>query len=162
MTLTTFDLRDQTVTLRRAGLSDVPGIVSLMAADQLRATDDSTADAYRAGYERAFRTIDGDPSHLLVVGVDAHGGVIATMQLTFIPGLARGGATRLQIEAVRVHADLRGNGVGSAMIEWAIDEGRRRGATLVQLTSDRSRTAAHRFYERLGFEQSHAGFKRTL
>ena len=162
VTLTAFHFGDQTITLRRAGLSDVPGIVSLLAADQLRANVDSTADAHRAGYERAFRAIDGDPAHLLVVGTDAHGGVIATMQLTFIPGLARGGATRLQIEAVRVDADLRGIGVGGAMIEWAIDEGRRRGATLVQLTSDRSRAAAHRFYERLGFEQSHAGFKRAL
>lgn len=162
MTLTTFDLGDQRVTLRRAGISDVPGIVSLLAADQLRAAVDSTADAQRAGYERAFRAIDGDPAHLLVVGTDAHDDIIATMQLTFLPGLARGGATRLQIEAVRVHAALRGNGVGGAMIEWAIDEARRRGATLVQLTSDRSRVAAHRFYERLGFEQSHTGFKLVL
>ncbi len=84
------------------------------------------------------------------------------MQLTFIPGLARGGATRLQIEAVRVRPDLRSNGLGGAMITWAIDEGRRRGAKLVQLTSDGSRAAAHRFYERLGFEASHVGFKLLL
>ena len=84
------------------------------------------------------------------------------MQLTFIPGLARGGATRLQIEAVRVRSDLRGNGLGGAMITWAINEGRRRGSQLIQLTSDGSRAAAHRFYERLGFEASHVGFKLLL
>ena len=84
------------------------------------------------------------------------------MQLTFIPGLARGGATRLQIEAVRVRSDLRGNGLGGAMITWAINEGRRRGSQLIQLTSDGSRAAAHRFYERPGFEASHVGFKLLL
>ena len=84
------------------------------------------------------------------------------MQLSFIPGLARGGATRLQIEAVRVRSNLRSNGLGGAMITWAITEGRRRGAKLVQLTSDESRAAAHRFYERLGFEASHLGFKLSL
>ncbi|MEC5178994.1 GNAT family N-acetyltransferase [Arthrobacter sp. CG_A4] len=84
------------------------------------------------------------------------------MQLTFIPGLARAGATRLQIEAVRVHSGLRGNGLGGAMMTWAFAEGRRRGARLIQLTSDQSRPAAHRFYERMGFEASHLGFKLTL
>ena len=88
--------------------------------------------------------------------------VVATLQLTVIPGLARMGATRLLVEAVRVDERLRGNGLGSAMMEWAIAEGRRRGAALVQLTSDRSRDAAHRFYERLGFTASHVGFKLML
>ena len=162
MNLTTLDLDGPTVTLRRAILSDVPGIVALLAADQLRAAAESTAGDDRAGYERAFLAIDADPAHLLVVGTDADGDIVATMQLTFLPGLARAGATRLQIEAVRVDAALRGNGVGGAMIGWAIDEGRRRGATLVQLTSDLSRRSAHRFYERLGFVHSHAGFKRAL
>ena len=85
--------------------------------------------------------------------------MVATMQLTFLPGLARRGASRMQIEAVRVDGDLRGNGIGSAMIRWAVAEAGRRGAALVQLTSDNTRLDAHRFYERLGFVQSHAGFK---
>ena len=108
------------------------------------------------------RLIHADPAQLLLVVVSTENEVVATMQLTFIPGLARGGATRLQIEAVRVRSNLRSNGLGGAMITWAIAEGRRRGARLVQLTSDESRVAAHRFYERLGFEASHVGFKLPL
>lgn len=162
MILTTLELPGRNIVLRRAVPADVPAIVALLAADSLRAPVESTADEDRAAYERAFHAIDADPAHRLVVGMDAGGAVVATMQLTFLPGMARAGATRLQIEAVRVHADLRGRGIGGAMIEWAIDEGRRGGASLVQLTSDRSRVAAHRFYERLGFEQSHAGFKKAI
>ncbi|MET0932165.1 MAG: GNAT family N-acetyltransferase [Mycetocola sp.] len=162
MTLTTLHSASDPITLRRAGISDVEGIVALLAADPLRSALESTADPDRDGYLRAFRAIDADPAHLLVVGTNSDGAVVATLQLTFLPGLARAGATRLQIEAVRVHADLRGLGVGGAMIEWAIGEGRRRGATLVQLTSDNSRLDAHRFYERLGFTASHTGFKLAL
>jgi GNAT superfamily N-acetyltransferase len=162
VTLTTVTAAGQPILLRRAELSDLSGIVALLADDGLRAAVESTGDGARAGYERAFRAIDADPAHLLVAGIDGSDDVVATMQLTFLPGLARAGATRLQIEAVRVHSRLRGNGVGGAMIEWAIEEGRRRGASLVQLTSDNTRTDAHRFYERLGFSRSHAGFKRTI
>ncbi|MHB1489367.1 MAG: GNAT family N-acetyltransferase [Cellulomonas sp.] len=88
--------------------------------------------------------------------------VIGTMQLTFIPEHDRAGSTRLQIEAVRVRCDHRNRRVGDAMMRWACDEGIRRGATLAQLTSDRSRASAHRFYARLGFVPSHAGFKLPL
>jgi len=84
------------------------------------------------------------------------------MQLSFLPGLARRGALRAQIEAVRVRDDFRGGGLGAAMLAWAIDEARRRGCALVQLTTDKSRTSAHRFYERLGFVASHEGMKLTL
>ena len=87
---------------------------------------------------------------------------VGTLQLTIIPGLARRGALRGQIEAVRIHAEHRGSGLGADLMRWAIDESRRRGCALVQLTSDTSRTEAHRFYERLGFEASHTGFKFKL
>jgi GNAT superfamily N-acetyltransferase len=120
---------------------------------------ESLAIEDRHRYDLAFSAIDADPAQLLVAVVSADSAVVATMQLTFIPGLARGGASRMQLEAVRVRSDLRGNGLGAAMITWAIGEGRRRGVNLVQLTSDGSRTAAHRFYERLGFDASHVGFK---
>lgn len=162
MTLTSIALAGQSFRLRRAAEGDVAGIVGLMAADQLRAAVDSAAPERRAPYLAAFHAIDADPAHLLCVVEDSAGAVVGTMQLTYLPGLARGGATRQQIEAVRVSADLRGNGLGSAMIAWAVEEAGRRGATLVQLTSDNSRTDAHRFYERLGFVQSHAGFKLHL
>ncbi len=133
-----------------------------MARDQLRASVESAAPGRRAPYLAAFRAIDVDPAHLLCVVDSPEGSVVGTMQLTLLPGLARGGATRMQVEAVRVDESLRGKGLGSAMMRWAIGEARRRGATLVQLTSDNSRLDAHRFYVRLGFVQSHAGFKLLL
>ena len=162
MTLAEFDLPAGAFTLRRATASEVGAIVSLLADDELRASVESTLREARAPYDRAFEAINADPAQLLVVAVSPAGEVVATMQLTSIPGLARAGALRMQIEAVRVHSSLRGNGLGRAMISWAIAEARRRGARLVQLTSDHSRQSAHRFYERLGFEASHVGFKLTL
>lgn len=160
--LVAFDLPAGTFTLRRAIASDVGAIVALLANDQLRASVESTTLEDRAPYDLAFKAIDTDPAQLLVVAVSPSGDVVATMQLTSIPGLARAGATRLQIEAVRVHSDLRGNGLGGAMITWAIAEGRQRGARMIQLTSDSTRLDAHRFYERLGFTASHVGFKLSL
>ncbi|MCB5291162.1 GNAT family N-acetyltransferase [Arthrobacter sp. SO3] len=160
MTLAELDLPGGPFTLRNAEASDVGPIVGLMAADSLRSSVDPAAIEDRDPYTRAFQAMEADPAQLLVAVVTAADEVVATMQLTFIPGLARGGATRLQIEAVRVRSDLRSNGLGGAMITWAINEGRRRGAQLVQLTSDGSRVAAHRFYQRLGFEASHVGSER--
>lgn len=93
---------------------------------------------------------------------DEGGAAAGTLQLTFIPGLSRGGAKRLVVEGVRVHSGTRGSGLGAALMEWAQEQGRSRGATLVQLTSDKRRTDAHRFYERLGYEATHEGFKLDL
>ena len=148
--------------LRRARRDDLGALVALLAADALRANDDSDAPERRAPYEAAFDAIDRDPAHTLVAVEDAAGDVVATMQLTMLPGLARGGATRMQVEAVRVAASARGHGLGSAMMRWAIEDARSRGAALVQLTSDARRDGAHRFYGRLGFSPSHVGFKLVL
>lgn len=156
------EVLDGRFSLRRATEADIGPIVGLLAEDVLRASVDSDAPEARAPYVRAFHAVDADPSQLLIVATDEHDTVVATMQLTYIPGLSRAGATRLQIEAVRVKADQRSNGLGGAMIEWAVAEGRRRGAALVQLTSDQSRADAHRFYDRLGFVASHLGFKLDL
>jgi GNAT superfamily N-acetyltransferase len=145
--------------LRRATADDLPAIVALIAADQFGATRDGGSDL--APYYAAFEQIDRDPAQLLLVAADAEI-VAGTMQLTFIPGLARQGSLRAQIEAVRVAEEYRGNGLGAAMFAWAIDEARRRGCSLVQLTSDKSRSDAHRFYDRLGFARSHDGFKLAL
>jgi GNAT superfamily N-acetyltransferase len=140
----------------------VPAIVALIAADQLGATRDGVRDeADLAAYTAAFRAIDLDPAHLLLVA-DSGGEIVGTMQLSFLPGLARRGALRAQIEAVRVAPSTRGSGLGAAMMAWAIEEARRRGCALVQLTSDKSRTDAHRFYQRLGFAASHEGMKLAL
>jgi GNAT superfamily N-acetyltransferase len=137
----------------------VSAIVALIAADQIGATRDG-GDV--APYERAFETIDADPAQLLVVVTDERQALAGTLQLTFIPGLARRGALRAQIEGVRVRDDLRGQGLGGALFAWAIEEARRRDCALVQLTSDARREEAHRFYARLGFVASHTGFKLRL
>jgi GNAT superfamily N-acetyltransferase len=150
------------VILRTATDADVAAIVALIAADQLGATRDGVRDeADLAAYTAAFRSIDADPAHLLVVA-ERDGQIVGTLQLSFLPGLARRGALRAQIEAVRVAQSERGSGLGAAMMEWAIDEARRRGCALVQLTSDKTRTNAHRFYARLGFVASHEGMKLAL
>src|SRR5438270_1542202 len=128
--------------LRRAAEGDVAAIVAMIAADQLGATRDSTDDL--APYVAAFRAIDADPAQQLLVATDASGDVVATMQLTVMPGLARRGALRMQVEAVRVHDTQRSSGLGAAMMRWAVDEARRQGCALVQLTSDKARVDAHR------------------
>lgn len=147
---------ETTYEVRRAARADVRAIVALIAADQIGATRDG---GDLAPYERAFARIDADPAQLLVVVTDPPGAVVASLQLSFIPGLARRGALRAQIEAVRVRGDLRGRGLGHALLAWAIDEARRRDCALVGLTSDKRREDAHRFYERLGFSATHDGFK---
>lgn len=161
-----------TVRLRRAVADDVQQVVALLADDQLGASRDGAADERELEpYLSAFEAIDADPAHLLLVAVAvSHGDddddrcadVVATMQLSFLPGLARRGALRAQLEAVRVAAAHRSSGLGTAMVGWAVDEARRRGCALVQLTTDKRRTDAHRFYERLGFAATHEGMKLHL
>ncbi|GAA1430304.1 GNAT family N-acetyltransferase [Microlunatus lacustris] len=148
--------------LREAGAADVPAIVELLAADPLGAARDGiTTEADLEPYLRAFNALAADPAHLLVVAADELQ-VLATLQLSFLPGLARRGALRAQIEAVRVREDHRSRGLGAALFGWAIQEARRRGCALVQLTTDKSRADAHRFYEGLGFVASHEGLKLDL
>ncbi|MEU2876028.1 GNAT family N-acetyltransferase [Streptomyces sp. NPDC007070] len=145
--------------IRAAVADDVPAIVGMLADDPLGAQRESPDDL--TPYLAALEHLAADPNQRLVVAV-REGRIVGTLQLTFIPGLSRRGATRSIIEAVRIHADERGGGLGTRLIEWAIEKSRGAGCQLVQLTSDRSRTDAHRFYERLGFEASHVGFKLTL
>ncbi|MFJ9345138.1 GNAT family N-acetyltransferase [Streptomyces sp. NPDC101237] len=145
--------------IRAAVADDVPAIVAMLADDPLGARRESPDDL--TPYFGALERLSADPNQRLVVAV-REGRVVGTLQLTFIPGLSRRGATRSIIEAVRIHADERGGGLGTLFIEWAIEESRREGCQLVQLTSDASRTGAHRFYERLGFTGSHVGFKLEL
>jgi GNAT superfamily N-acetyltransferase len=142
--------------IRAAVADDIPAIVGMLADDPLGARRESPDDL--APYLSALERLSADPNQHLVVAV-REGRVVGTLQLTVVPGLSRRGATRSIIEGVRVHADERGSGLGTRFIEWAIDESRRQGCRLVQLTSDASRIDAHRFYERLGFTASHVGFK---
>lgn len=144
-------------TFRPAVRADVPAIVSLLADDVIGAGREGDTDAYWS----AFEDIAADPrNHLIVAEVD--GEVAGTLQLTFIPGLSRMGTERAQVEAVRVAAPYRGRGLGREMITWAVAEARRHGCGLVQLTSDKRRTDAIRFYESLGFERTHEGMKLAL
>ena len=145
--------------LSRADVGDVPSLVALLSDDALGAARESKD---MASYVSAFHEIDDDDHQLLLVVRDPDGGIVGTMQLTIVPGLSRGGSSRLQIEAVRLAASTRGGGLGSALFDWAHDYGRRRGATLAQLTSDKTRSEAHRFYAEAGYEASHEGFKRRL
>jgi len=145
--------------IRRATVTDVPGIVAMLADDTLGAVRESPDDLIP--YHRSFKVIDADPHQYLAVA-ERDGELLGTLQLTFLPGLSRKGALRAQIEAVRVAAAARGLGLGQTLLRWAIDEARSRGCVLVQLTSDKSRTGAHRFYDRLGFTASHEGFKLGL
>ncbi|GLZ32729.1 N-acetyltransferase [Lentzea sp. NBRC 105346] len=144
--------------IRRATREDVAAIVAMLADDPLGATRERPGDP---AYDKAFEVIDADPHQFLAVAED-NGQIIGTLQLTFTAGLSRTGMTRATIEAVRVHDDHRKAGLGRQLVEWAIDEARRRGAGLVQLTTDASRQEAHRFYERLGFVPSHVGMKLSL
>ncbi|MFI5533343.1 GNAT family N-acetyltransferase [Kitasatospora sp. NPDC051853] len=147
------------LTIRPATEADLPAIVAMLADDPLGATRESPDDL--TPYLAAHHRIAADPHQHLVVA-ELAGQVIGTLQLTVIPGLSRRGATRTLVEAVRIHADARGTGLGTTLIEWAVDQSRALGAELVQLTSDATRTDAHRFYERLGFTASHVGFKLAL
>ncbi|GGK38398.1 GNAT family N-acetyltransferase [Nocardia camponoti] len=146
-------------TVQRAERADVPDLVALLADDEISRTRE-VADLAR--YEEAFDAITRDQVHYLAVVRDEANVIVGTMQLTIIPGLSRGGTTRLQIEGVRVAAAHRGLGIGTAMLEWAHIHGRNRGATLAQITTDRLRERAHTFYARLGYANDHIGLKRAL
>ncbi|MFD4693313.1 GNAT family N-acetyltransferase [Streptomyces sp. NPDC058463] len=147
------------IAIRPAVLTDIPAIVAMLADDPLGAQRESPDDL--APYDAAFRRLADDRNQHLVVAVREER-VVGTLQLTVVPGLTRRGSTRSIIEGVRIHAAERGSGLGTQLIQWAVDESRRQKCQLVQLTSDASRSDAHRFYERLGFTASHVGFKLAL
>ncbi len=143
---------------RRATAADVPAIVALLADDVLGAAREKPGDA---AYDAAFAAIEADPNQFLAV-VEEGGAVIGCLQLTFLPGLSHRGLWRGQIESVRIAASHRGGGRGRRMFDWAIERCRERGCGMVQLTTDRSRADARRFYESLGFTASHEGMKLVL
>lgn len=146
---------------RRARRDDLPTIVALIADDQLGQARDDARLPLDARYTDAFAAIGRDPNQILAVA-EQDGAIVGCLQITFIPGVSRRGAWRGQIESVRVARHLRGGGIGAAMFRWAIEECRKRGCSLVQLYTDKSRVDAHRFYERLGFKASHEGMKLSL
>lgn len=145
---------------RRATRADLSRLLELLADDDLGRNREAVGSGDPV-YVQAFDVIDRDPNQRLLLA-EQDGRVIGMLQLTFIPGLSRRGAWRANIEAVRVDSALRGRGIGRWLIVRALDEARRRGCRLAQLTSDKRRTQAHKFYGDLGFVASHEGFKLAL
>lgn len=139
----------------------MPAIVAMLADDRLGSSREETGPESLPQYLSAFRAIDADANQFLLV-VETGEQIVGTLQLTFIAGLSRGGQKRGLIEAVRVASDRRGEKIGEAMIAWVLEKCRSEHCGIVQLTTDKSRTDAHRFYHRLGFKPSHIGYKMEL
>jgi GNAT superfamily N-acetyltransferase len=161
--------------VRQARREDLPAILALLAADAIREVSETVpagtpgpdGDAYdvEARYLAAFEEITDDPNTLLLVGElpsRPGAGVVATCQLTFLRHLMYHGGRVAQVELVRTSSPLRGRGIGRTLMDWVVAESRRRGAVRLQLTSNRARLDAHRFYERLGFRATHVGMKLYL
>lgn len=149
------------LTYRRAVEADLPFIVKLLTEDAVRVTEDKPDEPFHPRYVAALRELEADPNQMMMVAVlDSE--VVGTIQLTFIPGIAALGMKRCLVEAVHISPAHRSKGLGTQMIQWAIEQARERGCGMVQLTSNKKRLDAHRFYERLGFLKSHEGFKYYL
>ena len=146
---------------RRAKIDDLKEIVSLLADDKLGRTREQAGSEMTQEYLDAFAKIDSDPNQYLMV-LENDGAVIGTCHLTLMPSLTFSGSTRLQIEAVRVNSSIRGQNLGQQMIEFAINWGKEQGATIIQLTTNKERLDALRFYEKLGFKATHEGMKLYL
>ncbi|MBT1687408.1 GNAT family N-acetyltransferase [Dawidia soli] len=147
---------------RKATRTDLPAIVRLLAQDMLGQQREAYQDPLPTSYHEAFDRIDADPNQELIVVENADREVIGTLQLTILPYLTYQGSSRALIEAVRVREDHRGGGIGGELLRWAIARARARGARMLQLTSDKQRVDAVRFYEKLGFKASHEGLKMFL
>ena len=144
---------------RPATQADVTAIVQMIANDKLGKLREDYREPLPEVYYQAFQNIDQDPNQELIILESEDQEVIGTLQLSFIQYLTYQGGIRAQIEAVRIHEDHRGKGIGQKMFEWAINRARERGVHLVQLTTDKKRPEAIRFYENLGFKASHEGMK---
>ena len=146
---------------RQAKRADLPVIVRMLAEDDLGSQRERFEDPLPESYYKAFDEIERDSNHELIVA-EMDGEVVGSLHLMFLPSISYQGGMRAQVESVRVDSRLRGRGIGSELMKWAIARAKERDAHLVQLTSHRSREDAHRFYERLGFSKSHVGMKLTL
>ncbi len=149
------------IVIRTAIQEDLPAIVKLLADDEVAGSRERLTDPIAESYVAAFEAISADPNHGLFVA-DKDGEIMGTFQLSFIPNMTYQGGWRAQIEGVMVSANLRNQGIGTAMMRWAIARAREKGCCLVQLTSFNERTKAHQFYGKLGFVFSHQGAKLDL
>jgi GNAT superfamily N-acetyltransferase len=146
---------------RQARENDIPALVNLLADDELGASREDVSVPLNQCYPDAFHSIERDPNNELTV-VEYNGELVGMLQLTFIPYLTHTGSWRCLIEGVRIAKNFRAKGLGSRFIKWAIARARERNCGIVQLTSDKQRPDALRFYESLGFVASHEGFKLKL
>jgi GNAT superfamily N-acetyltransferase len=152
---------DLQVSFREAKRDDIPAIVGLLADDPLGSTRETPGEELPEAYWTAYEAIDRDPNNMLIVA-EIDGRVAGTLQLTYIPSLTYTGGERAQIEGIRVAAEQRGHGVGQKLIAWVVEQARARGCRVVQLTTDRQRPDAIRFYQKIGFVPSHMGMKYHL
>lgn len=148
--------------IRPATRIDLPAIVAMIADDKLGRLREDHREPLPEKYYDAFENIKAEPNQELMVIASESGQVVGTLQLSFIQYLTYQGGTRAQIEAVRVHKDFRGGGIGQQLFEWAIKRAKERKAHVVQLTTDKKRPEALKFYEKLGFRASHEGMKLHL
>jgi GNAT superfamily N-acetyltransferase len=149
------------LTFRRATRADLEAIVGMLVDDVIGATREDGSHPLNPRYIAGFEAVDRDANQFLAVA-EADGKVIGSLQITYIPSVARLGMWRGQIEGVRIATARRGEGLGHKMLEWAIAQCRQRGCKIVQLTMDKTRADSRRFYESLGFKASHDGFKMDL
>lgn len=145
--------------IRKALKEDVPALVAMLADDKLGSLREDYKEPLPEQYYQAFENISSDENQELVVIQEADGAVIGTLQLSYIQYLTYQGGVRAQIEAVRVHKDYRNKGIGKLLFNWAIERAKEKGAHVVQLTTDKKRPEALKFYENLGFKASHEGMK---
>lgn len=149
------------IMFRMAGKEDLDAIVKMLADDVLGKVREQYTNPLPEGYLKAFQAIDADPNNELVVACREND-IIGVMQITFTPYLTHQGSWRATIEGVRTSSSVRGQGVGTQMINWAIERAKERGCSLVQLTTDKQRDDALRFYQKLGFNATHEGMKIKL
>ena len=154
-------MKQRNLKIRTATLADLPHVVRLIAEDDIVGWREHLTDPLPANYIETFRTIEADLNNELIVA-EMDGTIIGTLQITYIPYIINRGGWRALIEALMISSEVRSNGIGTAMMNWAIDRARERGCCIVQLTSNKQRPQAHRFYERLGFKSHHEGFKLQL
>jgi GNAT superfamily N-acetyltransferase len=146
------------IAIRNATRDDLAFIIGLIDEDSVLDSGEDRDNPLGTGYLAAFTAIDSDPNQMLLIA-DLNGDAVGTFQLTFTPGIARRGGWRCTIESVHVSSEHRNKRIGEKMMTWAVERARERGCAMVQLTSNKKRADAHRFYERLGFSKSHEGFK---
>lgn len=149
------------ITFRYASEADLPAIVKLLSDDEFAENREIGGDTIAPEYVDAFAAMQKQGNNRMLLA-EKDGKIVGALHLAFVPGLSRRGTMRAIIESVRVASDARGQNIGTAIMKHAIAEAKAGGAKMVQLTSDKRRARAHLFYRRLGFEQSHAGFKKDL